>query len=104
LVPTREESFDGLCTLFDDLDAWLRTGKVATGIAWADAGLDIAFTDEFVGHFRQAVAGGPEVFGLPDDDQLPGRPGHEHGLVTARSFSGALERLSLIRSAPYRRP
>jgi hypothetical protein len=62
LVPTREESFDGLCTLFDDLDAWLRTGKVAPGIAWADAGLDIAFTDEFVGHFRQAVAGGSEAF------------------------------------------
>ena len=62
MIPTREESFAGLCALFDDLDTWLRTGKVAPGIAWAQAGLDIAFTGEFLSQFRQAVTEGPEAF------------------------------------------
>jgi hypothetical protein len=30
-------------------DTWLRTGQVATAIAWADAGLHIAFAGEFLG-------------------------------------------------------
>jgi hypothetical protein len=62
LVPEREESFDGLCSLFDDLDRWLRTGAVAPAISWADAGLDIAFTEEFLTQFREAAAKGPQAF------------------------------------------
>ena len=66
VVPEREQSFDQLCVLFDDLDTWLRTGQVATAIAWADAGLHIAFTEEFLRQFRQAAAEGPAAF----DDYL----------------------------------
>jgi hypothetical protein len=62
VVPEREQSFDELCTLFDDLGRWLRTGIVAPGIAWAEAALDIAFTEAFLGQFRQALAEGPAAF------------------------------------------
>ena len=62
LVPEREESFDELCSLFDDLDRWLRTGHVAPAISWADAALDIAYTEEFLTQFREAAGKGPEAF------------------------------------------
>jgi hypothetical protein len=66
VVPEREQGFDQICTLFDDLDTWLRTGPVAPAIAWAEAGLHIVFTEAFLRQFRQAVAEGPEAF----DDYL----------------------------------
>ena len=66
VVPERAQSFDQLCVLFDDLDTWLRTGQVATAIAWAGAGLHIAFTEEFLRQLRQAAAEGPAAF----DDYL----------------------------------
>lgn len=62
VVPEREQSFDELCALFDDLGRWLRTGQVAPAIRWADECLDVAFTEEFLGSFRQAVTEGPEAF------------------------------------------
>ena len=52
--------------LFDDLGRSLRTGVVAPGIAWAEVAPDIAFTEEFLGRFRQAVAEGAGAF----DDYL----------------------------------
>ena len=62
VVPEREESFDELCAVFDELDRWLRTSQVAPAIRWADECFDIAFTEEFLARFRQAVANGPEAF------------------------------------------
>jgi hypothetical protein len=66
VVPEREQSFDHLCVLFDDLDTWLPTGQVATAIAWADTGRHIAFTEASLRQFRQVTGKGPAAF----DDYL----------------------------------
>jgi hypothetical protein len=56
VVPEREQSFCELCASFDDLGRWLRTGQVGPAIRCPDACLDIAFTQQFLGQFREAVA------------------------------------------------
>jgi len=62
LVPEREMSFDQLCSLFDELDTWLRTGPIAHGIEWAEEGLDVPFNPESLSAFRRAASKGPEAF------------------------------------------
>lgn len=57
-LPSRETSFDEVTILFDELDAWLRQGRVGPGIAWADAGLDISFEQERLQEMREAIASG----------------------------------------------
>jgi hypothetical protein len=57
-LPTRENSFDEVATLFDELDAWLRQSQVGPGIAWANEGLNISFEPERLDDMRKAVATG----------------------------------------------
>jgi hypothetical protein len=38
-VPAREDSFDQVCVLFDEIDEWLRTGPVTHGMFWAEPGI-----------------------------------------------------------------
>jgi hypothetical protein len=58
LLPDRENSFDEVTGLFDELDAWLRQGKIWSGIAWAESGLNISFGADFLNDMRQAVTAG----------------------------------------------
>ncbi|MFF4190996.1 hypothetical protein [Nonomuraea sp. NPDC001831] len=62
LVPDREMSFDQLCMLFDEIDAWLRAGPLVFGIDWAEEGLDVPFNPEFLAAFRSAAGAGSEAF------------------------------------------
>jgi len=54
-VPGREDSFDQLCALFDEIDEWLRAGPVAAGMFWAESGLDVPFDAKRLGEIRKAV-------------------------------------------------
>ncbi|MGH3899630.1 MAG: hypothetical protein ACRDTA_15585 [Pseudonocardiaceae bacterium] len=62
LVPDRESSFDQVCALFDELDAWLRSGPVKHGVRWGESGLDVPFNPEFLTEFRAASSAGEVVF------------------------------------------
>lgn len=62
LVPERESSFDEVCALFDELDAWLRAGPVKHGVQWAESGLDVPFNPEFLTEFRAASGAGDAAF------------------------------------------
>lgn len=62
LAPERESSFDQICALFDELDAWLRAGPVKHGMQWAESGLDVPFNPEFLTEFRTSSGAGDEVF------------------------------------------
>jgi hypothetical protein len=61
-VPGREDSFDQLCALFDEIDEWLRTGPVAPGMFWAESGLDVPFDAKSVAGFRKAVHSGQVTY------------------------------------------
>jgi hypothetical protein len=64
LAPERESSFDQVCTLFDELDEWLRTGPVKYGVQWAESGLDVSFNPKFLTDFRAASGAGDAAFEL----------------------------------------
>jgi hypothetical protein len=61
-VPTREDSFDQVCVLFDEIDEWLRTGPVSHGIFWAESGLDVQFDAQHLAEFRKAMSRGWDAF------------------------------------------
>jgi hypothetical protein len=62
LAPERESSFDQVCALFDELDAWLRSGPVKHGVQWAESGLDVPFNPEFLTEFRAASGADDATF------------------------------------------
>lgn len=62
LIPTRTDSFDEMCRLFDELDDWLRRSSVWSGMRWVEAGLDVSFDPEFLQKFRHWAAAGSEAF------------------------------------------
>lgn len=62
VVPARETTFDEVCALFDELDSWMRDGKVAYAVRWAERGLDMSFDSQHLARFREAAQAGPEAF------------------------------------------
>ncbi|MEE1939661.1 hypothetical protein V1L54_09580 [Streptomyces sp. TRM 70361] len=60
--PDRESAFDLACSLFDELDAWLRDGPIRHGVRWAEAGLNVSYDSETLNLFRSASNAGDEEF------------------------------------------
>lgn len=46
-VPTAEEDFGSICTIFDGVDHWLTNGSLANALAWIKGGLDYRFDAAF---------------------------------------------------------
>lgn len=61
-IPEREDSFDQVCALFDEIDQWLRTGPVAHGMFWAESGLDVPFNEEHLASFRETMGRSWDAF------------------------------------------
>ncbi|MEV8307792.1 hypothetical protein AB0P36_10620 [Streptomyces flavidovirens] len=61
-VPSRETAFDDMCSLFDELDEWLRTGPIRYGIMWVESGFSVSYDPVSLGRFRSAVKAGEGAF------------------------------------------
>ncbi|RPK75831.1 hypothetical protein EES45_24670 [Streptomyces sp. ADI97-07] len=61
-IPGRAAIFDDMCSLFDELDRWLREGPIRCGMMWVEAGLSVSYDPDFLSQFRSAVRAGEDTF------------------------------------------
>jgi hypothetical protein len=55
-VPVDVNDFTEICNLFDEVDAWMRSGPTRFGMRWAmNAGLEVAFNASFLAQYRAAM-------------------------------------------------
>jgi hypothetical protein len=60
--PGRVAAFDYACSLFDELDNWLRTGPIRHGVKWVESGLSVSYDPDALVRFRSAVKAGDNEF------------------------------------------
>jgi hypothetical protein len=53
--PVEENKFKDICTLFDQFEDWLKSGKLAQGIKYLQSGLGVPFDDGSISKFREAI-------------------------------------------------
>lgn len=59
--PIDETSFDDICSLFDDADKLLENGEMKFGMRYIDSGLNVAFDEDMLREYRQAIRSEKEI-------------------------------------------
>ncbi|URN16992.1 MULTISPECIES: hypothetical protein [Streptomyces] len=62
IFPERDQGFDELCTLFDEIDDFLCSGPLWASLEWVKYGLDVPLDEESLKIFRGKVSEGEAEF------------------------------------------
>jgi len=55
-TPITTKSYDDICSLFDEVDLFLRSGPTKYGVRFAESGLDLPFDAKSISRYRSASA------------------------------------------------
>jgi hypothetical protein len=60
VFPEKDQGFDELCSIFDEIDEFLALGPLSASMKWIEAGLDVPLDSNSLSYFRRAASASPD--------------------------------------------